>query len=502
MAAIKNIALGILYGLWDSIRGMTLVLHIDNEVARQNAELETMRQLRRMDREQYRERTQRTPSPVPSSAAAMIREEYAKRAEAHSDERTLEKILKKKPAEKAEPQAEKKIAKKLFKCCILNGGFTWLSIVLFESVLLPTLKFCLTIFYGTQSDTLPFVWSWLHPILSLLFGMMWVLPIFMLSKIVSSLWFADIANAAYRVRKGRPQLIPSISKLVADFLFSMVVQMLFLVQSMLVNLVPVKYVGSTLCFVHLCLLYSLYSFEYKWFNMGWELHRRLTYIEKNWPYFFGFGIPLTVLTNMSSSVIVSSCIFSIFFPLFILSGNEAKPIVDTTEFSLRLFSPVVFISNMCFGGNPWSKANRLLAQQRKQLELQHRQRMLQREETLLKQKQQQYLMQQQREHDLHHRREPHSRSQTPQNAAPGQGAYRYAQPPVFDASRVRDSSASSTHSSNAATPSTNYRAPPYFGGAAAAGMRSNTPLVPTPVPGAPRAPIVVREESGPDDWNL
>lgn len=213
---------------------------------------------------------------------------------------------------------------------MLNGGFTWLSIVLFESALLPALKFCLTIFYGAQSETLPVVWGWLHPILSLLFGMMWVLPIFMLSKIVSSLWFADIANAAYRVRKGRPQLIPGISKLVADFLFSMVVQVLFLVQSMLVNLVPVRYVGSSLCFVHLCLLYSLYSFEYKWFNMGWELHRRLTYIEKNWPYFFGFGIPLTVLTNLSSSVIVSSCIFSIFFPLFILSGNEAKPIVDTT----------------------------------------------------------------------------------------------------------------------------------------------------------------------------
>ncbi|XP_064546460.1 etoposide-induced protein 2.4 homolog [Drosophila montana] len=490
MAAIKNIALGILYGLWDSIRGMTLVLHIDNEVARQNAELETMRQLRRMDREQYRQ-AQRSPSPVPSSAAAMIREEYAKRAEANTDERTLEKIFKKKPVEQPQPQAEKKIAKKLFKCCLLNGGFTWLSIVLFENVLLPTLKFCLTIFYGAQSDTLPFVWSWLHPILSLIFGMMWVLPIFMLSKIVSSLWFADIANAAYRVRKGRPQLIPGISKLVADFLFSMVVQILFLVQSMLVNLVPVKYVGSSLCFLHLCLLYSLYSFEYKWFNMGWELHRRLTYIEKNWPYFLGFGIPLTVLTNMSSSVIVSSCIFSIFFPLFILSGNEAKPIVDTTNFSLRLFSPVVFISNLCFGGNPWSKTNRLLAQQRK---LAEKQRQLQREELLLKQKKQQYMLQQQRQHEA---MREHSRSRTPQL---GQPHHRYAQPPAFDASRVRDSSASSTHSSNAATPSS-FRPPPFFGGGAG-GLHSNVPLVPTPVPGAPRTPVVVHEESGPDDWNL
>ncbi|EDV99094.1 etoposide-induced protein 2.4 [Drosophila grimshawi] len=495
MAAIKNIALGIMYGLWDSIRGMTLVLYIDNEVARQNAELETMRQLRRMDRDHFKQSQQtRSTSPVPSSAAAMMREEYAKRAERNSDERTLEKILQKKPPEKPQPQAEKKIAKKLFKCCLLNGGFTWLSIVLFENVLLPTLKFSLTIFYGAQSDTLPFVWSWLHPILSLIFGMMWVLPIFMLSKVVSSLWFADIANAAYRVRKGRPQLIPGISKLVADFLFSMVVQMLFLVQSMLVNLVPVKYVGSSLCFIHLCLLYSLYSFEYKWFNMGWELHRRLTYIEKNWPYFFGFGIPLTVLTNMSSSLIVSSCIFSIFFPLFILSGNEAKPIVDTTQFSLRLFSPVVFISNMCFGGNPWSKTNRQLAQQRKQMEQQRQQ---QREELLLKK--QQHMRQQQRQHEMMARREQsHSRSRTPQPGQQSGQHYRYAQPPAFDAARVRDSSASSTHSSNAATP-TSFRPPPFFGGS---GMHSNVPLVPTPVPGAPRTPIIVHEESGPDDWNL
>ncbi|BFF96038.1 etoposide-induced protein 2.4 homolog [Drosophila madeirensis] len=497
MAAIKNIAYGILYGLWDSIRGMTLVLHIDNEVNRQNAEQE-LRQMRRTDKDRY-ERARRSPSPVPSSAAAMIREEYAKRAEENSDERSLQKILNQKPAaeKQKQPQGEKKIAKKLFKCCMLNGGFTWLSIELFESALLPTLKFCLTIFYGDQSETLPVVWAWLHPILSLLFGMMWVLPIFMLSKIVSSLWFADIANAAYRVRKGRPQLIPGISKLVADFLFSMVVQMLFLVQSMLVNLVPVKYVGSSLCFVHLCLLYSLYSFEYKWFNMGWELHRRLTYIEKNWPYFFGFGIPLTVLTNLSNSVIVSSCIFSIFFPLFILSGNEAQPMVDTTEISLRLFSPVVFISNLCFGGNPWSKANRLSAMQRQQYELQQRQRLLQREEQLLKQRKQQYMEQQR----MQMRRErSHSRSQTPQ-MAPGTGPpYRYAQAPVFDAARVRDSSASSTHSSTSPSISS-YRPPPYYGSS----LRGATPLVPTPVPGAPQAPLtppVIRQETGPDDWNL
>lgn len=121
---------------------------------------------------------------------------------------------------------------------------------------------------------------------------------------VHSVSMQDIADSAYNFRKGRPQLIPSFSKLVADVLFSLVVQVLFLVQSMVVRLLPINYVGVILCFVHLCLLYSLYSFEYKWFNMGWELHKRLTYIETNWPYFIGFGMPLAILTQIPNSQVV------------------------------------------------------------------------------------------------------------------------------------------------------------------------------------------------------
>lgn len=158
----------------------------------------------------------------------------------------------------------------------------------------------------------------------------------------------DIADSAYKFRKGRPQLIPSISKLIADTLFSLLVQALFLVQSMVLNLLPIQYLGSILCFIHMCLLYSLYAFEYKWFNMGWELHKRLTYIEENWPYFIGFGIPLTIATQLPNSYIISGCVFSIFFPFFILSGNEATPVLGPTELPLKLFSVVVAISNKLF----------------------------------------------------------------------------------------------------------------------------------------------------------
>ncbi|XP_037913447.1 etoposide-induced protein 2.4 homolog isoform X2 [Hermetia illucens] len=238
--------------------------------------------------------------------------------------------------------------KRVVQCCALNGGIFWLSIVVFEYGLLPTMELLLKTIFGSGSGLGSMLWSWMHPFLSIIFQMIWVLPLFLLSKIVNSLWFQDIADSAYKFRKGRPQPIVAFSKIIADTLFSLLVQVLFLVQSMLVSLIPISYVGTALAFLHISLLYSLYSFEYKWYNMGWELHKRLSFIENNWPYFLGFGMPLTILTQMPNSYIISGCVFSIAFPIFILSGNEANPFVGSCDFPLKLFSPVVFLTNLVF----------------------------------------------------------------------------------------------------------------------------------------------------------
>ena len=99
---------------------------------------------------------------------------------------------------------------------------------------------------------------------------------------------------------------------------------------------------------HLCLLNSLYCFEYKWFNQGLELHRRLTYIETHWPYFLGFGLPLSVLTSMPESHVVSGCLFAILFPLFIVSGHQAQVVTVSEPMSFHIFHPTIAISNAIF----------------------------------------------------------------------------------------------------------------------------------------------------------
>lgn len=107
----------------------------------------------------------------------------------------------------------------------------------------------------------------------------------------------------------------------------------------------IPYLGKLLCFIHICLIYSLYSFEYKWFNQGYELHKRLKFVEINWPYYVGFGMILASLTEFtSSSFVIKGCIFSMFFPLLIISSIDSMP-KQRIDFPIRFFWLVVQLPN-------------------------------------------------------------------------------------------------------------------------------------------------------------
>ncbi|CAD7000289.1 unnamed protein product [Ceratitis capitata] len=374
METIKNITFAMLYGILDSIKGIKLLFQIDEEMNKIDAKEEETKQRRNAARE--RRAYRRTPSPTPSSAAAMAREELKEllqlKEQTNPNERRLSSMIKRsKNTDLQGPKLERKIATKFIKCCGFNIGCTWICMMFFEYGILPALKYLLSLFYGADTTELNMVWEWVRPVSNATFQIGWIGPICALCRVLSLLWFSDIADAAYRVRRESPQTMPNVTKYYADFLFGLIVQWLFLFQSWIVNYIPIPYIGVVLSNFHLCLLHALCSFEYKWFNMGWELHRRLSYIENNWPYFIGFGLPLTILTNLSESFILNGCAFCVFFPLFILSGYEAIPIVDSVNFPVRLFTPIIFCTNLIFNRfKPPRLSAVKLAQQKKHLIIQ------------------------------------------------------------------------------------------------------------------------------------
>ncbi len=115
-------------------------------------------------------------------------------------------------------------------CCLLNGGLSLLSIIFFNTLLLPLLQVIVTSF------TDPNTWNYIELTLSWIFSFIWVIPLFILAKIFNFFWFQDIADGAYIFRRGNPTVIPSISLLLADVVFSIIVQSLFIFQVIIISL--------------------------------------------------------------------------------------------------------------------------------------------------------------------------------------------------------------------------------------------------------------------------
>lgn len=229
-----------------------------------------------------------------------------------------------------------KLYKRLLESCILNGVFLLSCMLAFSFILLPILNY---IYYKILSpEKHDLINTYLNPCLQLVFSFVWILPVFLLSKIFNLLWHQEIADIAFlqkydneKIKKYQSEK-PQISQAIADTIFSCTMELIFLIQSSFINFIPIVWLSQLLTHVHLAFLYSLYAFEYKWFNMSWDIEKRISFIETRWPYFFGFGLSLSIILSFAGSYFYCATLFAFIFPGFILSAIEAdcehlKPIV-------------------------------------------------------------------------------------------------------------------------------------------------------------------------------
>nr|CAB3241518.1 etoposide-induced protein 2.4 homolog [Phallusia mammillata] len=318
-SAVRAVALQFLHGLKDSVYGVFLIYSLDLQIQQQQAE---RRRKIKDSMAASRRTTGRRPNP-------------------NYENRELK------------PKEPRMIGRVFLSAAL--SSFVWVSIWAFASYLVPAIhyysKTFLSIIDDKSAEKHDGVWGYIETGLHYTFATLWVLPLYVISKLVNGFWFVDVSDSVYKLLYGRPRAFPSIGIAAADLVYGIAVETIFLLQASLASLFPIQGIGYLLYCVHICLLYSLYAFEYKWFNMGMDLKMRLRVVDQNWPYFCGFGLPLFMMTNMVFSyypTVVSACIFSILFPFFIVSGTRASVPKEQGATRLRIFEPAASVCSLLF----------------------------------------------------------------------------------------------------------------------------------------------------------
>uniref|UniRef100_A0A0N5AM07 G-protein coupled receptors family 1 profile domain-containing protein n=1 Tax=Syphacia muris TaxID=451379 RepID=A0A0N5AM07_9BILA len=119
------------------------------------------------------------------------------------------------------------------------------------------------------------------------------IPLYLFMKLFNSLWCLDVSNAALRYANIRTKKFQTFSY----FLYVFVV-IIIVIEVKLMN----KY------------------FEYVWSAKGIKIGSRLDFIERNWPYYMGFGALLAAIGIIFTQFIISYLIFGMCFPFFIISA--------------------------------------------------------------------------------------------------------------------------------------------------------------------------------------
>ena len=103
----------------------------------------------------------------------------------------------------------------------------------------------------------------------------------------------------------------------ADSVYRSIFSIYFLLQTWLCLFVPL--IGRILHFFHLCLLFSLTSFEYRWLHIGWSVNKRIDSLQSDLFYFSGFGFPAAVLASIFP--VLESGVISLLLPFGIMMAT-------------------------------------------------------------------------------------------------------------------------------------------------------------------------------------
>jgi len=255
------------------------------------------------------------------------------------------------------------LVERTLQCFALNGVIFLGSIALVNYMLLPLVHALLYYDVDLLEPPLSYLINFMYDFMSLSFNILWLLPIYVVSFLLNGDWYQEIAEHANKAKQAKaggectPVHRMSFQKNLAHELYRTFLVVGLVIQNMLLWRVSrVPFIGPVFGLIGLLSLSwicAFYSFEYTWAIQGWPVEKKVRVFETNYAYFFGFGLPIALITAFFP-FFVSNGLFCLVFPLFIILATAADipPPPPSSIFPerIRIFSIIEWLTSKTLNG--------------------------------------------------------------------------------------------------------------------------------------------------------
>ena len=239
----------------------------------------------------------------------------------------------------------KSITSQLIKNGLLNGCYLLMITKFYAFLLLPLMEFTMNTMFNVNYNL--FLSQYIYPIMTVTMTFMWLIPVYLMSRLINILCHNEIANISYEQRYGKT-LKMSLSQIIANTMFTSTLEMLYLVQTSLIHALATHSILRLLCNIHLSLLYALYMFDYKFCKMNWSIKQKITHLEQHWAYYCGFSTLIIVMLSCTSDYLNNTIVFALVFPFFIISAIESDNERLLPVIRLPIYQPALSLVNLLF----------------------------------------------------------------------------------------------------------------------------------------------------------
>lgn len=209
-------------------------------------------------------------------------------------------------------------------CILLNGLILISSNMFFKYFLEPIINYYVNSFSN---------FSYFFSIGKYFYFTFWFIPIFLACNITTAFWIDEIYyDSLEKVEKTKSINIEGLDLMTAmsNQIQRQLIVLAFIFVINLLNIFlnffasfsqPLKIFFFAIKFFTMSILNSLYVFEYILMQKYLKSFKSILYfIENKIFYFFGFGILMTLLVSFIDSVTISSALFLILFPFFLIAS--------------------------------------------------------------------------------------------------------------------------------------------------------------------------------------